>query len=59
MPDRIDFRPSTPPAEYLEAELPISAVETTELREMWWRLVRLGSRLPSEPGIIVICGGQS
>jgi hypothetical protein len=28
-----------------------------ELRDLWWRQLRLGHRLPAEPGVILLEGG--
>ncbi len=34
-------------------------VDELDLCHLWWRQLRLGHRLPAEPGIILIEGGQS
>ncbi len=33
--------------------------EARYVRQVWWNQVRLGHRLPPEPGVIVIDGGRS
>jgi hypothetical protein len=33
-------------------------IDPQELRDMWWRQLRLGHRLPAEPGTILIEGGR-
>ena len=33
-------------------------IDPQELGDMWWRQLRLGHRLPAEPGVIPIDGGR-
>ena len=36
---------------------PLSIVELSRVREVYWSLTRQGHRLPAEPGVILINGG--
>ena len=38
---------------------PVRADEILDLRELWWRQVALGHRLPAEIGVIVIEGSRT
>ena len=51
------------PANFSPDQHPILArhwfgVEAREVRQVWWNQIRLGNRLPAEPGVIVLDGAQ-
>ena len=46
-------RPPQAPSTFARDDLAIAQV-----REIWWRELRLGNRPPAEPGVILLDGGR-
>ena len=36
----------------------LDEIVSAQVRDIWWRQIRLGNRLPAEPGVILIRGGK-